>query len=259
MVARLSGNFASFMQLHKTKGIVLRNVKYGETSLVVTLYTELFGLQSYLVNGVRAASKKGQSKSGYFQPGALLDLVVYHNELKNLQRIREFRWAVLYQHIFFDVLKNAVALFMVELLQKCLKQPEPNPDLFYFIEDAFLHLDESEGTVLGNYPLFFSLHLAGFFGFRIQDEWSEDTPVLDLVEGQFVAESPSHRNALEGNYSYLTSLLLRVRRPEELMEIPLGQDTRRQLLQAYQDFYHLHVSDFGQMKTMPVLQAILNP
>jgi DNA repair protein RecO (recombination protein O) len=41
--------------LHKTKGLVLRAVKYGETSLVVTMFTELFGVQSYMVNGVRTA------------------------------------------------------------------------------------------------------------------------------------------------------------------------------------------------------------
>ena len=115
--------------IDKTKGIVLRTVKYGETSVIVAIFTELFGLQSYLVNGVRTSSKKGSSKANLFQPAAILDLVVYHNELKNLQRLKEFKWEHLYQHIFFNVLKNSVALFMVELLQKCLKQPESNPDI----------------------------------------------------------------------------------------------------------------------------------
>ena len=155
--------------IHKTKGIVLRAIKYGETSLVLTVFTELFGLQSYIVNGVRTVSKKGSSKSVFFQPSAILDLVVYHNEFKNLQRIKEYKWAHLYQHIFSDVRKNSVALFMVELLTKCLKQPEPNPELFYFVEDALVHLDRSGDTVAANFPLFFALHLAVFFGFRIND------------------------------------------------------------------------------------------
>src|SRR4051794_1582389 len=121
--------------IHKTKGIVLRTVKYGETSLVVTMFTETLGLQSYMVNGVRTALKKGGSaKAGLFQPAAILDLVAYHNEFKNLQRLKEFRWAFLYRNILSDVWKNAVALFMIELLGKCLKQPEANADLFYFAE-----------------------------------------------------------------------------------------------------------------------------
>src|SRR4030095_15783391 len=151
-----------FMKLHKTKGIVLRSVRYGETSLIVTILTGLFGIQSYLVNGVRASTKKGTGKANLFQPAAILDLIVYHNELRNLQRIKEFRWAHLYQNIFSDIKKNAVSLFMVELLTKCLKQPEANEDLFQFAEDAFLHLDQSSETVTANFPLFFALHVAVF-------------------------------------------------------------------------------------------------
>lgn len=249
---------ANVMELHKTRGIILRTVKYGETSLVVTIYTELFGVQSYLVNGVRSSSKKGPGKANLFQPAAILDLVVYHNELKNLQRIREFKWGLLYQHIFFDVIKNAVALFMIELLQKCLRQPEPNPELFYFVEDAFVHLDAGESRVLANFPLFFILHLAGFFGFRIDDVYSERRPFFDLAEGRFVSEHPQHPHVLEGIYSYTTAQALRARQPEELQELALNQDIRRSLLQAYLTFYTLHIPDFGQMRTLAILQTVLS-
>ena len=67
---------------HKTKGIVLRLTKYGETSVIVAIFTELFGIQTYMVNGVRS-TKKSSSKANLFQPGAILDLIVYHNELHN--------------------------------------------------------------------------------------------------------------------------------------------------------------------------------
>ena len=45
--------------LHNTKCIVLRVTKYGDTSIIMTAYTELFGLQQYMVKGVRVTSKKG--------------------------------------------------------------------------------------------------------------------------------------------------------------------------------------------------------
>ena len=243
--------------IHKTGGIVLRSVKYGETSVIVSLYTELFGIQSYLVNGVRTSSKKGSGKANLFQSAALLDLVVYHNELKNLQRLKEFKWAYLYKNLFFNVTKNLVALFMVELLQKCLRQPEPNPDLFHFIEDAFIYLDESEQSVVANYPLFFMLHLANFFGFHISDEYTETSAVLDLQQGVFVNEQPVHPYFLEGQLSFITSQLLKVRQPHELNQIKLNQEIRRILLQAFQNFYAMHVQDFGTMKTWAVLQAVL--
>jgi DNA repair protein RecO (recombination protein O) len=245
-------------KLHKTKGIVLRTVKYGETSIIVTIFTELFGVQSYLVNGVRTSTKKGTGKANLFQPSAILDLVVYHNELKHLNRIKEFKWGYIYQHILSDVRMNAVALFMVELLTKCLKQPEGNPDLFHFVEDVFIKLDECDNAVMANLPLFFALHLPFHFGFRITDNYNDETPFLDLQEGKFVAEQPHHPHFLEDKQAIVTSQLLKVMQPEELEDIKLNHDFRRNLLYVYETYYALHIPDFGTMKSLPVLREILS-
>jgi len=245
-------------KIYKTKGIVLRTVKYGETSVIVTIFTELFGLQGYLVNGVRTSTKKGSGKASLFQPAAILDLVVYHNELKHLNRIKEFKWGYLYQHILSDVQKNAVALFMVELLTKCLKQPEGNPDLFNFTEDCFLYLDKSNGSAMANLPLFFALHLTHFFGFKMTDDYSDEATFLDLQEGSFVNKQPDHPHFLEDKQAFVTSQLLKAQRPEDLEDIKLNHDFRRKLLHVYESYYALHVNDFGTMKTLPVLRAILS-
>jgi DNA repair protein RecO (recombination protein O) len=244
-------------KLHHTRGIVLRTVKYGETSLIVSIFTELFGMRSYLVNGVRASTKKGSGKANLFQPAAILDMIVYHNELKQLQRIKEFRWGHIYQHVLSDVRKNAVAVFMVELLGKCLKQPEENAPLFHFSEDAFIHLDSSSEAVMANYPLFFALHLPVFFGFRFQDNYSERNTFLDLQEGIFVDTAPLHSQYLGDKHAFVTSQLLRVQHPAELEDIKLHHEFRRQLLQAYERYYALHIQDFGTMRTVVVLREIL--
>ena len=236
----------------------MRSVKYGETSLVVTVFTELFGLQSYLVNGVRTVSKKGGTKAALFQPAAILDLIAYHNEFKNLQRLKEFKWDYLYHHIFSDVRKNAVALFMIELLTKCLKQPEANADLFYFTEDSLHHLDEANDTVTANFPLFFALHLAVFFGFRISDEYSEDKHYLDLEEGTFVEEQPKHPHYLQDREAAAVSHILKTMQPTELQEVALNQELRRRITHAVEEYYTLHIPDFGTMRTLPVLRELMS-
>lgn len=138
---------------HKTKGIILRTVKYGETSIITTVYTELFGIQSYIVKGVRQNTKKSPAKAIYFQPAAMLDLVVYHNEFKNLNFIKEYQWGYLYQSILFDVAKNTVAIYIAETLQHSLKQPESNPELFYLIEDSLKQLYNWSPALTANLPL----------------------------------------------------------------------------------------------------------
>lgn len=244
--------------LHKTRGIVLRTVKYGDTSIIASLYTELFGLQSYIVNGVRAVPKKGVAKGNLFQPASVLDLVVYHSDLKNLQRLKEYKWGVIYKDLFFNVVKNSVALFMVELLQKTLKQPETNADLYHFAEDAFVHLDEADSTTVANYPLFFALHLTSFYGLHFSDRYSESSPILDLQEGEFVKEKPAHPYYLDAHHSYISSQILKTRLPHELSELKLNHETRRILLGAYQNFYALHIPEFGVMRSLSILQDVLS-
>ncbi len=241
---------------HKTKGIVLRTIKYGETSLVVTIFTELFGVQTYMVNGVRSSKKSG-AKANYFQPAAILELVVYHSDVKTMHRIKEFNWHCLYNNVLTDVIKNSVAAYMVELLFKCLKQPENNADLFNFCEDVLMALDKSTVRATANFPLFFALHLPYFLGFRMTDNYSAENNTLDLREGIFTNEAPQHPHFISDGGATVTSQILKVMQPYELDDMVLNQQIRRQLLLRYQDYYALHINDFGQMKTLVVLHEVL--
>lgn len=241
---------------HKTKGIVLRAIKYGETSLVVTIFTELFGVQTYMVNGVRT-SKRSTAKANHFQPCSILDLVVYHNEHKSMQRIKEFSWAVLYNRLLSDVICNSIASFMTELMHKCLKQPESNPDLYNFCEESLLQLDQADRAVTANFALFFTLHLAHFFGFRITDNFNSSNNILDLQEGSFTDHQPVHPHFIDGLNAEITADLLRVMQPAELADLKMNREQRRNLLLRYLDFYALHIPDFGQMKTLMVLHEVL--
>ena len=245
---------------YKTKGIVLRSIRYGETSLVVTVFTALFGVQTYMVNGVRT-NKKAGSKAAMFQPSALLDMEVYHNEQKNMHRIKECSWHFLYNNILSDVVKNSIALFMVELLYKTLKQPEPNNDLFYFCEDALEQLDSAPPSVAANFSLYFSLQLPYFFGFRISDIppqlLKEENVYLDLQEAHFTNQHPTHPHYLEKEDALITSDLLKIMQLHELDQVKLNRLQRRKLIMKYMDFFALHINDFGQLKTLEIIQEIL--
>ena len=246
------------MQIHHTKGIVLRTVKYGETSIITTIYTELFGKQSYIVKGVRQATKKRTQQSNYFQPAAILDLQVYHHPLKNLQFIKEFQWSTLYYNIFSDVVCNTVATYVIELLNNSLLQPETNPELFYLTENTLLLLDKGDTNVVANIPPFFTLKLLSLLGFEIRGEYSGNTPFLDLQEGIFCNPMPQHLNYLSDEEAKTTSTFLHINEPVELADIKINGITRSQLLQAYQQFLQLHIADFQEIKSFKILQEIFN-
>jgi DNA repair protein RecO (recombination protein O) len=246
--------------IHKTKGIVLRSIRYGETSLVVTVFTELFGVQTYMVNGVRTTKKAG-SKAAMFQPSSMLEMEVYHNEQKAMHRIKECSWSFLYKNILSDVVKNSIALFMIELIFKTLKQPEQNNDLFYFCEDALQQLDEAPAPIAANFPLYFSLQLMQFFGFHFSNIdttlLQEEKIYLDLQEGMFTNHEPPHLHFMEKEDALLTSELLKIMQPHELNQVKMSHHKRRALLLKYMEYYALHIHDFGQVKTLPVLHEVL--
>jgi len=241
----------------KTKGIVLRTVKYGETSVITTVYTELFGVQSYIVKGVRQSSKHGTTKANYFQPAAMLQMEAYHNELKNLQFIKEYQWSYLYEHVLFNVVKNAVAMYIIELLQHSLKQPEANPELFYLIEDTLKQLDKGNETLTANLPLYFTLHLSGELGFQLQGEYNNRTPVLDLKEGTYVTDIPAHFFYISGELAETTSQLNSIHFYNDLEKFHLNRNIRRELLDAYKEYLSLHIEGFGELRSLNVLQEVL--
>lgn len=127
----------------------------------------------------------------------------------------------------------------------------------FFMEDALNGLDQSNQKMQANFPLFFALHLAGFFGLRIDDNYSEKRNILDLQEGYFTQEKPSHPHHLENPLSGISSELLKIRQPAELADLSLNRDIRRRLLIAYEDFYSIHITGFTPLKTLPVLRTIL--
>src|SRR6185437_6348183 len=128
--------------LQKTSGIVISQVKYGESSLIVKIYTEAFGLRSYIVNSVRTKSSK--TKSAYFRPLSLLDMVVYNKANSSIQRISELKSLYTYSSLPYERNKIVIGLFIAETLGKTLKEEHPDVDLFQFLLSSFITLDKAE-------------------------------------------------------------------------------------------------------------------
>src|SRR5258708_7426489 len=145
--------------LHKTRGIVFRFTKYGETSIIVTIFTELFGLQTYIVNGVRSKNPKG--KIALYQPLTLLDLVVYYKENANILRIKEVRCTHQYVSISTDIRKSTQALFLSEMINKAVKEQSHAAEICSFLFDSFEVLDRLTGN-FENFHLVFLIKLSRF-------------------------------------------------------------------------------------------------
>ncbi|MGL4346987.1 MAG: DNA repair protein RecO [Chitinophagaceae bacterium] len=246
------------MQLVSTKGIVLRSVKYSETSLVVTIYTRQLGTQSYIVSGVRSSQKSSNGKANYFVPAAILDLVVYNNRLKNLNRIKEFKWDYLYQHLFFDIYKNTIAIFCIELLQKTLKQPDIHFELYDFLYENLMLLDATKNSkILANFPIYFMGQIVYYLGLKILNNYNEKNQIFNIQEGCFTHEAFNNVSYIEGELAYHLSQCIQIKNIGELATLHINNSMRTQLIGVMEHFFQFHITDFGKIYSLPILQQIL--
>jgi DNA repair protein RecO (recombination protein O) len=239
--------------LIETRGIVFRTLKYGETSLIVDIYTEAKGLQSYIVNGVR--SQKAKNNASLYQIMTLVDMVAGVREDKGLNRIREIKAARLYQAIPFDVRKSAVGLFMAEVARKTIREAEAHPDLFNFLYHSFLFLDQTPQSI-ANIHLLFLLELSAFLGFMPGGDCCAETPVFDLQEGVFADRSPAAAYCLDKELSQACYDLLQSDYPT-CHEVSLSNSQRRQLLAKLLDYYRLHLEHLPEIYSHEVLGEVL--
>ena len=244
-----------------TTGIVLRTIPYGDTSIIVTIFTQKLGIKAYIINGIRTQSKKGATKYIFFQPGAILDLIVYNNEFKNLNRIKEYKWSIIYQHIYSDIIKNSVCIYIIELFTKVVKETGQNDDLYGFLEDSLTNLDIADNITTANFPLFFTVHLSSILGFApiVQKKLQEDQEVyFDLINATISHQIPQHLQYIYGKSVFLLIEVLYSRLPNQLSNIKANVEKRNELLDALQLFYRYHIDDFMALKSLPVLRAVFN-
>ncbi len=239
--------------LYKTRAIVLNSVKYSETSLILKIYTEEFGLQSYMVRGVR--SKSAKIKPALLQNLSLIDLEVYHKEKKSIQTIKELRPDYTFTSIPFNMKKSAIAVFMNEILYKSIREEEQNTGLFGFIYESVKLLDMESG-INPNFHLLFMVQLTRFLGFFPKNNFSAGINVFDLQEGLFKNTDIPGDLLLQMPASQYLSILLNSSF-DNIKTLSIPAKIRGLLLENLIRYYSLHLPGFGTVKSHIVMKEVL--
>jgi DNA repair protein RecO (recombination protein O) len=235
--------------LVKTRGILLHTLPYGESSVIVEIYTEEIGMRKYILNGARG--KNSKIKPSCLQVMALLDLVVYEKNIGHLQRVKEINNAWVYRGIPFDLYKGSIGLFMADMIRKAIRQTNPEPGLFNFLYRSFTALDNlEERNPL--YHLIFLLQLSGYLGFQpIPPPESGENYLFNLREGCFEADIPDHGDFADRETSGLLGKLMKVSGPV------LKKRERALILELLIRYYRLHIEGFPEIQSHHILQQVL--
>ena len=225
---------------HQTKGIVLKTIKYGETSLICTVYTCELGSQTFIANGVR--KKKG--KMVYYQPMNILDITFFYKKEKTIQRIKEVKMNTIFTEIPSNIYKSSVALFITEVLEKCLKEEEKNILLFDFLTNSIKALEQNPFD--SQFHIQFLVALSRYLGIFPDLSKASEYKYFDMLNGHFTNQKEEHPHILTNT--------------NDLCLAFSGQKTnnKKEVINHLLNYYALHIEGFKGVKSKTILETILN-
>ena len=240
--------------LQKTRGIVLRSLKYGETGLITTIYTEAFGRMAFIMQGIHG--KKTSVKGNLLKQLFLLEMEVDYKPGRELQRVKEIKNISPFGSIPFGIVKSSQALFLAEVLEKVLREEESRPDLFGFLFRSIQVLDLLEDGI-NNFHLIFLIQLTRYLGFGPSNNYSESNQFFDMIAGKFVLSPPAHPWFLQNRESLVLVQLIGMSY-QNSTEFKPDQVLRNFLLDFALEYFGLHLGNKLNLKSLEIFREILH-
>lgn len=246
--------FKRKQMLSKTRGIVLHAIPYNDTYAIIYMYTEGFGRVSYLV--ARNRGKKTKVSKSLFIPLSVVEMEVEHQNKRDLHRIRETKQCFPLNRLSADPVKNALALFMAEVLFRVVKDTEPDARLFDYLYRS-IHLLEFTEDGVANFHLVFLLHLLSYLGiYPNVDSYIEDS-FFDMQNGVFIDKPPLHRHYLNREESKIFARLFKISY-ENMSLYAFSRHDRVNILNRILTYYRIHLPDIPEIKSVSIMQTLFD-
>ena len=240
--------------LHKTRGIVLHSLPYSDKYAITLIYTEEFGRTTYLTS--QSVSRKSKVPRSLFHPLAILDLEVEHQNLRDIQRIKEIKIHIPLISLLTDPVKSALGIFIAELISKVIREEQTNHLLFDFLLQSVKVL-ELTNISPANFHLVFMIHLSRLLGFFPDSTDYQKGMLFDMRNGVFKLNTPVHIHFLPPDESAVFFNLLRISY-ENMSAFHFSGQERQAIIRRILEYYRLHLSDFPEIKSLEVLHDVFS-
>lgn len=237
------------------RGIVIKTVKYGDSSLIVDLFTESRGRCSFMTTTARI--KRSVRTSTLWHPLSMVEFTAdIRDNASRLPRPQEVRSYYCYSTLMFSPAKSAIALFLAEFLSAALREEKTNAPLYKYIESSLQWLDTTaDPRAIANFHIVFLMHLSRFIG--IYPNLEGETDCFDLRSGCYTSMRPFHSDVLLGAEARALPTLFRL--SYATMHVArLSRAERMRTLNVLNDYYRLHMPGFPELKSIEVLHEMFS-
>ena len=234
-----------------SRGFVVKSIKNGETSMIVSCYLEDIGLKSFIVKGIYGAKKPKFSKAHFF-PLNFISVNYSLSKPDRLSYIKEVKPVFIYKSLHFSIEKSTVIIFLSEILNSVFKEEgEKNRNLFNFLDKSLSWYDTQENC--NNFYIKFLIELTRHIGFYPNIRNQEDK-FFNLESGTSSTTKPISKCIDFNDYELFKQLL--GMKFEDLNYVAINKDSRLRLLNHIIDYYSLHLQMFKSPKSIDVFSEI---
>ena len=240
------------IMIQKLSGIVLCTFKYNDKKNIVHVFTEQNGRMSFLIPAVR--SRKSTVNNVLFQP---LSLVEFEAEIRlksSLHPIKEAKLWYPFQTLPYDPYKSGIALFLAEFLFRALKEETENESLYAYLVHSIQWLDTCERS-FANFHLVFLMRLSRFLGLFPYIEHYQEGDYFDMLNACFTHQQPLNGMFVQPQEAAHIHNLMRMRY-DTMQLFAMNRMERNHCLDIIIAYYRLHLPDFPELKSLPVLQEL---
>src|SRR5690625_850589 len=131
--------------------LILKSIKYRETSLIVHAFSEVFRKIDIMVKGVR---KEKKGTASIYHPGNYLLCQLNYNQQRNFQYIKEAKLQNYFWEIPTNIPKNCILIFSIEVLYVILQAADVQEDLYLSLQDFFTNLAREAKNKMANYHFY---------------------------------------------------------------------------------------------------------
>ncbi len=248
------------MREYKGRGVVLNTTRYGESSLIVHLLTDVAGRESYIVRGIRGGKggkggKGSKAKAAIFQPLFTLEFEGVRPMRGELHSFREVRSGIILQRTPFDIRRSTIALFIAEVLYRLIREQEANESLFDFVWHSIEALDSAQdGAEVANFHIWFLANLSRELGFLPAGEWCKGDK-LDIAEGRFTIFPRYPSQAIESDIAEIFYAMT-IAQPGHIGAVEMGREQRVRVLNAMINYFDHHLEGVKNIESIEVLREI---
>jgi DNA repair protein RecO (recombination protein O) len=218
------------------------------------MYTEGFGRVSYMTSNVHG--KRAKVSHALLLPLSILDMEVEHLNNRDIHRIKEVRSDYPFSQLHGHPVKNAIVLFLSEMLYRIIQERESNPSLFDYLCRSIKWLEIADAGI-ANFHLTFLLQLSFYLGIRPNGKAYKTGCFFDLLNGVFTDSIPEHNHYLDKEESIVFERLLRINYENMAVYSFTGQE-RSTIIRHIIQYYRLHLSDFPEIKSLAVMHSLFS-